>query len=94
MIPAAGSAYLHHVYRELVESGGQQDQLFGGPRGPGYRAEMIAEYPRHQRELLLAANRAHHRAGLPVKLRRAQQVRVGVTHFGYAGATRVDLGQQ
>ena len=94
MIPTAGPAHLHDVYRELRETGCQQDQLFGGTRRTGYRAQMVAEYPRHQRELLFPANRAHHWAELPVKFRRAQQVGIGVTHLGYAGSPRINLGQQ
>ena len=55
---------------------------------------MVAEHPRHQRELFLAADRAHHLAGLAVELRGPQQVRIGVAHLGDAGAARVHLGQQ
>ena len=94
VIPAAGSAYLHHVDRELLEPGRQQHQLFGGAGRARHRTQMVAEHPRHQRELFLAADRAHHLARFPVKLRGAQQVRVGVTHLGDTGAARVHLGQQ
>jgi len=94
VIPAAGPAYLHHVNREFLVTGCHQNQLFGGSCRARYRAQLIAEHPRHQRELLLPADRAHHRTGLPVKLRGAQQIRVCVTHLGYAGAPQVHLGQQ
>src|ERR1700754_2567948 len=39
VIPAAGAAYLHHVYGELVEAGCQQDQLLGGARRTGHGAK-------------------------------------------------------
>ena len=94
VIPAAGAAYLHHVYGELVVAGGQQDQLLGGARRTRHGAEMVTEHPRHQRELFLAADRAHHRTGLPMELRGPQQVRIGVADLRDAGASRVDLGQQ
>ena len=94
MIPAAGAAYLHHVYGELVVFGGQQDQLLCGAGRSGYRAEMVAKHPRHQRQLFLAADRAHDRAGLAVELRCSKQVRIGVADFRDTRAPRVHLGQQ
>ena len=94
MIPAARSAYLNHVYRELLETDCQHHQLFSGARRARYRTQMIPEDPRHQRELLFPADWAHYGAGFPVKLRRPQQIRVGVTDFGHARASRVHFGQQ
>src|SRR5215212_9804049 len=94
VIPAAGPAYLHHVYRELVVAGGQQDQLLGGARRTLYRAEVIAEDPGHQRELFLAADRTHHRTGLPVIFRGSQQIGIRVADLRDTGAPRVDLRQQ
>ncbi len=94
MIPAAGAAYLHHMYGELVKAGCQQDQLLGGARRSGNGAQMVAEHPRHQSELLLAADRTRHRTGLPVELRGSQQIGVGVADLRDAGASRVDLRQQ
>jgi hypothetical protein len=79
MVPTAGPAYLHHVYCELVEAGRQQDQLLCCAGGTRHRAQMVSEYPRHQRQLLLTADRAHHRTGFSVELRGAQQVRIGIT---------------
>lgn len=55
---------------------------------------MITENPRHQRELLFAADRTHHRTLLAVKLCRAQQIGVGITDLRDAGAPRIDLSQQ
>ena len=94
VIPFAGSAYLHHVYRKFVVTRRQHDQLLITAGRTRHRAEMVTENPRHERELLLAAYRAHHRTRLAVELRGAQQIRVGVTHFADASPPRVDLGQQ
>ena len=94
MIPAAGAAYLHHVYGELVVAGSQQDQFLSCSRRPRHSTEMVAEDPRHQRQLFLAADRAHHRTGLPMEFRGTQQVGVGVADLRDAGASRIDLGQQ
>src|ERR1700743_299021 len=94
VIPAAGPAYLHHVDRELLEKGRQHDQLLGRTGRPRHRSQVFPEYPRHERELFLAANRAHHLAGFPVVLRGPQQIRVCITNLGHAGAAGVHLGQQ
>src|SRR5579884_2465403 len=94
VIPAAGPTYLHHVYRKLVETGCQQDQLLRGARRAGHRPQMVAEYPGHQRQLLFAADRAHHLTELSVIFGGTQQIGVGVTHLGDAGASGVHLGQQ
>jgi len=94
MIPTAGAAYLHHVHGEFVVASRQQDQLLGGAGRTRHGAEVVTEHPRHQGELFLAADRAHHRTGLPVELRGPQQVRIGVTHLRDAGAAGVHLGQQ
>ena len=93
MIPAAGSAHFHHVYGELLVAGCQQDQLFGGAGRARYRTQMFAEHPRHQGQLFLPADRAHHLARFPMKLRGTQQIGVRVTHLGHTRAARVDLGQ-
>ena len=93
VIPFAGPAYLHHVDGKLVVSGGQQYQLLGCTGGPRDGAQVVTEYPRHQGELYLAADRAHHRTGFPMKFRCPQQVGVGVTDLRDTGAARVHLGQ-
>src|ERR1700736_6561034 len=94
VIPAAGPAYLHHVYREFVVSGCQHHQLFGAAGRTGYRTEVIAKHPRHQCQLLPATDRAHHRTGLAVIFRSPQQVGIGVADLGNAGTSGVHLGQQ
>ena len=94
MIPAAGAAYLHHVYGEFVKAGREQDKLLCGACGTRHGAQVVTEHPRHQGELLLAADRAHHRAGLAVELGGPQQIRVGVANLRDPGASRVHLGQQ
>src|SRR5581483_3968684 len=58
VIPAAGPTHLHYVYRKLVEAGRQQDQLFAGAGRTRHRSQMLAEHPRHQRQLLFPADRA------------------------------------
>jgi hypothetical protein len=45
MIPTASAAYLHHVNREFVELGGQQDELLGAAGRTRHRPEVIAENP-------------------------------------------------
>ena len=82
------------MHRELVETGRQHHQLLGCAGRSGDGAEVVAEHPRHQRELFLAADRARHRTGLAVVLRGAQQVGIGVADLRDAGASRVHLGQQ
>ena len=94
MIPTAGSADLDDVYRELLKTGGQQDQLLGTACRPGNSAQVLSEHPRDQGQLLFAADRAHHRTLLAVELRGPQQVGIGVTDLGDAGAAGVDRGQQ
>src|SRR5215218_1267749 len=94
VIPTAGAAYLHHVYGEFVVAGCQQNQLLGGAGRTGHGPQVVTEYPRHQGELFLAADRARHRTGLPMELRGSQQVGVGVTHLRDAGAAGIHLGQQ
>src|SRR5271166_5925859 len=94
VIPAAGPAYLHHVYRKLFVAGGQHHQFLRGTGRTRNRAEVIAEHPRHQCQLLLATDRAHHRAGLAVVLRSPQQVGVGIADLRDTGAPGVHLGQQ
>jgi hypothetical protein len=93
VIPTAGAAYLHHVYGEFVVAGREQDQLLSAAGRSGHGAQVVTEDPRHQGELLLATDRAHHRTGLPMELRGSQQVGVGVTDLRDAGAPRVDLSQ-
>lgn len=94
VVPTARPADLHDVYRELREPGGQQDQFFGGARRSGHRAQVIAEDPRDQRELLLAADRTRHRTAPAVKLRGPQQIGIGVADFRDPGSAAVHLGQQ
>jgi hypothetical protein len=94
VIPAAGPAYLHHVYREFVVPGGQHHQLFGGASRPRHRTEMITEHPGHQRQLLLATNWTHHRTGLAVVLGCPQQIGISVADLCYTGASGIHLGQQ
>lgn len=94
MVPTAGPADLHHMDGELVETSRQQDQLLSASRGPGDGTEVLAENPRNQGELFLAADGTHHRTELPVELGGAQQIRVGIADFGDTGSTGVDLSQQ
>lgn len=94
VVPTARPADLHDVYRELREPGGEQDQLFGGARRSGHRAQVIAEDPRDQRELLLATDRTRHRTAPAVKLRGPQQIGIGVADFRDPGSAAVHLGQQ
>lgn len=94
VIPTAGPAHLHDVHRKLREPGGEHDQLLGGPRRARDRAQVLAEHPGHDCQLLLTADRADHSARFPVKLCGAQQIGICVTDLGDAGAPRVHLGQQ
>lgn len=94
VIPAAGPAYLHHMNGELAEPGGQQDQLLGGARRAGDGPQVVAKDPRDQGQLLLAADRAHHRTLLAVEFRGAQQVRIGVADLAHPGPPGVHLSQQ
>ena len=94
MIPTAGSADLDDVNRKLLKTCGQQDQLLGIARRPGNGTEVVSEHPRHQGQLLLAADRAHHRALLAVELGSPQQIGVGIAYLSDAGAAGVDRGQQ
>jgi len=57
---------------------------------PDTATQMVAEYPRHEGELLLSADRAHDVASVSHEtFRGAQQIRVGVTHVGHTGAARI-----
>ncbi len=94
VIPTAGPTYLHHMYCEFVIAGRQHDQLFCCARRTRHRAKMLTEYPRHQRELLFSADRAHHGTRLAVELRGTQQVGIGITDLRDTGAPRIDLCQQ
>ena len=60
----------------------------------GDGTEVLAENPRNQGELFLAADGTHHGTELPVEFGGAQQVRVGIADFGDSGAAGVDLSQQ
>jgi hypothetical protein len=94
MIPLTRAAHFHHVDGELVEAGRQHYQLLSATGRTGHRTQMITEHPRHQGELFLATDRAHHRTGFAVELRGAEQVRVGVADLRDAGAPGIYLSQQ
>lgn len=94
MVPAAGAAHLDHVDGERLLAGCQAVEFLGGPGGPGHLAELLAEYPRDDRELLFPADRADHVAALAVELRGPQQVGAGVADFRDTASPRVDLGEQ
>ena len=85
---------IHDQLRLLLNSGELQAWNNKHHKGKLAVTELVAEHPGHQGQLFLAADRAHDRAGLAVKLRGAQQVRVGVTDLRDTRAAGVDLGQQ
>lgn len=94
MIPAARSAHLDDVYRELLLRRGQADQFLGGTGRAGQCTELLAEHPGHVRELLFPADRAHDVAATSVELGSPKEIRVGVAHRGDASPARVHLGKQ
>lgn len=94
MVPAAGAAHLHHVDGERLLAVCQAVEFFGGSGRPGHLAELLAEHPRNESDLLFSADRADHIAALAVEFRGPQQVGAGIAHFRDAASTGVDLGEQ
>jgi len=94
MIPTAGAAHLDHMNGKLSEASRQQNQFLGRSGRPGHGAEVVTENPGDKGELLLAADRAHHRAELSVELRRAQKIGIRIADFSDAGSPGVHLSQQ
>lgn len=68
VIPAARAADLDHMDRKFLLGGSQPTEFVGRSRGAGQGSELLAEHPRHQRELLLPADRAHYVAAAAVEL--------------------------
>jgi len=94
MIPTAGAAHLDHVNRKLSEPRRQQNQFLGRPRRSGHCTEVVTEYPGNESELFLATDRAHHRAELPVELRRAEKIGIRIADLSDPGTPGVHLSQQ
>lgn len=94
MVPAAGAAHLHHVDGERLLAVCQAIEFFGGSGRPGHLAELLAEHPRNESDLLFSADRADHIAALAVEFRGPQQVGTGIAHFRDTASTGVDLGEQ
>lgn len=94
VVPTARPTHLDHMDRELLLGRREADELVRGSRRPGQCPELLAEHPGHQRELLFAADGAHHVAAAPVELGSAQQVRICVADRCDTRLTGVDLGQQ
>ena len=93
MVPATCTADLDDVHGEFFGGRVEGGDLFCGTRRPRHLAEPVAEHPGHQRDLLLAADRAQRRRRAPVKLRGAQQVGIRVAHVGDGCPAGVDIGQ-
>jgi hypothetical protein len=94
MVPATGSAHLDHVNRKLLLSGCETHQLLGRPSRTRHRAQLVAEDPGNQGQLLFPADRAYDVTALAVEFRGSKQVWAGITDLRDACPARVDLGQQ
>lgn len=94
MVPAACPAHLDHVNRELLLSGRKTHQLLGRTSRTRHRAQLVAEDPGNESQLLLTADRAHHVTALAVELCGTKQVGAGVADLLDTRPARVDLGQE
>jgi hypothetical protein len=94
VVPTARPTHLDHMDRELLLGRREADEFVRCSRRPGQGPELLAEHPGHQRELLLAADGAHHVAATSMELGSAKQVRICITDRCDTRPTGVDLGQQ
>lgn len=94
VVPTARPTHLDHVDRELLLGRRETDEFVRRSRRPGQCPELLTEHPGHQRELLLAADGAHHIAATSVELGGAKKVRIRITDRCDARPSGVHLGQQ
>ncbi len=94
VVPTARPAHLDHMDRELLLGRCEANEFVRRSRRPGQCPQLLAEHPGHQRELLLAADGAHHIAATSVELGSAKQVRICIADRCDTRPTGVDLGQQ
>ena len=94
VVPTARPTHLDHMDRELLLGRCEANEFVRRSRRPGQCPQLLAEHPGHQRELLLAADGAHHIAATSVELGSAKQVRICIADRCNTRPTGVDLGQQ
>jgi hypothetical protein len=94
MVPPAAAADLHDMDGEVVVERCEAFELVPPACRTRRVPQRVAEDPRHERDALLAADRAGLLGGLAVKPRSLQQVRSGIADVRDRDPTGVDVREQ